>query len=116
MMLERVRELLADRPVLREKAMFGGVSFMVDEKMVVSVRGDGSLLVRVDPARSPELVAEHGGRIAEMGAGRSMGPSWLHVDADLLARQGVLEFWVREALTRHDESVRASKGPRTSRR
>jgi TfoX/Sxy family transcriptional regulator of competence genes len=100
--LERVRELLADRDVVREKRMFGGISFMVDESMVLSVRGDGELLVRVDPQRSPDLVAHHGARIAEMGAGRSMGPSWLSVSAERVREPDVLEFWVREALSRHD--------------
>lgn len=86
--------------------MFGGVSFMVDsgvgEAMVVAVRKDGALLVRVDPERSPDLVAHHGARIAEMGAGRSMGPSWLSVSAERVRQPDVLEFWVREALSRHD--------------
>ena len=33
--------------------MFGGLSFMVNEKMVASVRSDGDLLVRVDPNGAP---------------------------------------------------------------
>ncbi len=35
-LITRLRALLADEPVLREVAMFGGRSFMVDEKLVVS--------------------------------------------------------------------------------
>jgi len=81
--------------------MFGGISFMGDESMVLSVRGDG-VLVRVDAERSPDLVAHHGARIAEMGAGRSMGPSWLSDSAERVRQPDVLEFWVREALSRHD--------------
>jgi hypothetical protein len=76
---ERIRALLADEPATREVAMFGGLSFMVNDKMIVNVRRSGDLLVRVDPHRSPELVADHGARPAEMGAGRSMGPGWLDV-------------------------------------
>ena len=76
---ERIRALLADAPATREVAMFGGLSFMVNNKMIVNVRRSGDLLVRVDPHRSPELVADHGARPAEMGAGRPMGPGWLDV-------------------------------------
>jgi hypothetical protein len=34
--------------------MFGGLSFMVNEKMVVAAHKLGDLLVRVDPERSRE--------------------------------------------------------------
>jgi hypothetical protein len=93
--VERVRELLAGRDV-REKRMFGGVSFMVDDRMVVSVRGDGSLLVRLDPARCEEFLAMGAVR-AEMGVGRDMGPSWLSVPAS----DGRVEFWLGLALEHH---------------
>ncbi|WP_155838769.1 hypothetical protein [Arthrobacter castelli] len=32
----RIREVLRDAPRLREVSMFGGISFMVNEKMVVA--------------------------------------------------------------------------------
>ena len=37
--------------------MFGGVSFMINNKMVVAARDGGYLLVRADPKRSRELLA-----------------------------------------------------------
>ncbi|MEZ0164799.1 TfoX/Sxy family protein [Kineococcus sp. LSe6-4] len=94
--LERVRDLLAGRDV-RERRMFGGTSVVVDGRMVLSVRGDGTLLVRVDPDRSADLVAHEGAVRAEMGAGRDMGPSWLSVPAS----DGRVEFWVAVALEHH---------------
>ena len=45
-LIERLRALLADEPVVREVSMFGGRTFMVNEKMMVSALKDGSLLVR----------------------------------------------------------------------
>lgn len=95
---ERIRALLVDQPSTREVAMFGGLSFMVDDKMVVNVRRSGDLLVRVDPDRSADLVADHGARIAEMGPGRSMGPSWLDVPADLVPDDDRLRFWIDVAM------------------
>lgn len=99
-LVDRVRAFLADRSAVRERRMFGGVSFMVDERMVVSARGDGSLLVRLDPARNAEFLAR-GARSAEMGVGRDMGPSWLSVPAVALVADTELSFWLDAALAHH---------------
>lgn len=77
--------------------MFGGVSFMVNERIVVSVLGDGDLLVRAEPERTRELVAL-GARPAEMGAGRPMGPGWIRVDEEAIATADGLSFWIGVAL------------------
>lgn len=95
---ERIRAILAAEPSLREVSMFGGLSFMVNDKMIVNVRRGGDLLVRVDPERSPGLVAEHGAGPAEMGAGRSMGPSWVDVAGELTATDDQLRFWLDVAM------------------
>lgn len=73
--------------------MFGGRAFMVNEKLAVSVGGDGNLLVRADPERADELLAVDGAHVAEMGA-RSMGRSWLVVTADAVADEPGLRFWL----------------------
>lgn len=93
----RVRAALAAQPT-REVSMFGGRAFMVHGKMVVAVRGDGDLLVRVDPGRHRELVARPGASPAEMGAGRTMGPSWLRVAEHTVADDEHLSYWVGLAL------------------
>ncbi|MBP2368484.1 TfoX/Sxy family protein [Pseudonocardia parietis] len=95
---ERIRAMLAAEPSIREVSMFGGLSFMVNDKMIVNVRRGGDLLVRVDPERSPGLVAEHGARPAEMGAGRSMGPGWVDVAGELTATDDQLRFWLDVAM------------------
>lgn len=101
---ERIRALLASESSTREMSMFGGLSFMVNDKIVVNVRGNGDLLVRVDPDRSPELVAEHGARPAEMGTGRSMGPSWLDVPAERTATDDELGFWIEVAMAFNEQA------------
>lgn len=97
-LLDRIREALHTRRAVREVRMFGGLCFMVNEKMVLGVMGDGALLVRADPDRSDDLLSVAGARQAEMGAGRSMGPSWISVAPDAVAMEDSLDMWVGEAL------------------
>ena len=100
---DRIRALLSAEPSTREVSMFGGLSFMVNDKMIVNVRRGGDLLVRVDPGRSPVLVADHRARFAEMGAGRSMGAGWLDVAAELISTDEQLRFWLGVAIEFNDQ-------------
>lgn len=94
----RIRFALRDHPAQREVRMFGGLSFMVDERMIVACRGSGSLLVHIDPLRSTELLSRPGARPAEMGKGRSMGPAWLEVGRETLTDEE-LAYWLQAALS-----------------
>lgn len=94
----RVREALADRPKVREVKMFGGLSFMVGEKMVVSVGRSGDLLVRVDPDDDDRLLTNDGAQRAEMGAGRSMGKGWISVARDAIDTDEGFDSWMYVAL------------------
>ena len=78
--------------------MFGGLSFMVNEKMVVCARSGDELLVRADPERADELLALEGATPAEMGAGRPMSASWISVSREVVGSDEGLSFWVGVAL------------------
>lgn len=81
---ERVRALLADEPGVTERAMFGGLGFMVDGHMAVAVGGSGEgLILRADPATSAELVGEDV-RPMQMGQ-RAPMKGWLLVGTSRLA-------------------------------
>jgi TfoX/Sxy family transcriptional regulator of competence genes len=97
-LVDRIRANLAAEPSTREVLMFGGLSFMVNDKLVVAAQRDGDLLVRADPERNRELVALPGAGPAEMGAGRAMGPGWISVSARTLAADEQLSFWTGVAL------------------
>ena len=99
-LLDRVRALLPPGHTVREVPMFGGRSIMLDERMLVAVRKDDSMLVRVDPDRSAELLGVPGAGPAAMGANRSMGPGWITVSGTALSSAEQLEFWLRTALVR----------------
>lgn len=112
-LVERVRDALAAHRV-REVRMFGGLSFMVDEKMVVCVRGDGDLLVRADPERADELLALDGAHTSEMGSGRPMSKSWISVGPESLGSDDDLAFWLAVALEHNAAQTGAT--PRRGRR
>jgi hypothetical protein len=93
---ERVREVLGSEPV-QEKAMFGGLAFLVGGHMSVAVSGRGGLLVRHDPADTERLLEEPGAGEMEMG---NRGPmrGWLVVSPDALADDAALRSWVARGL------------------
>ena len=96
-LLTRIRAVLSDLPV-REVSMFGAVAVMVNGAMAVAIHKDGSMLVRVDPAEDAELLQRPHASRAEMGAGRSMGPGWIRVDAAGIIENEALEQWTGTAL------------------
>ncbi len=96
-LVDRVRHGLAVEPSVREVRMFGGLSFMVNDTMVVSVRSD-ALLVRADPDRADELLTTEGAQRAEMGAGRAMSKSWISVSEEAIATEESFSFWIGVAL------------------
>ena len=86
--------------------MFGGLTFMVDEKMVACVSGGGgALLVRVSRSRDAEYLEVAGARRAEMGKGRSMGEGWITVDEKALPDDRDLHFWIDAALEHNAEET-----------
>lgn len=89
--------------------MFGGRSFMVNDKMVVSARNGEALLVRVSVDRDAELLQLPGADRAEMGAGRDMGPGWISVDSATIASDDTLSFWLEVALEHNRQVTRTAR-------
>ena len=112
---DRVRRALSSREHVREVTMFGGLAFIIDDRMVVCVSGGGSgLLVRVSPERDAQLVTRPGAHRAEMGKDRSMGEGWISVDDGALRSDDALQYWLDVSLDFHacGSGQRARKGAR----
>jgi TfoX/Sxy family transcriptional regulator of competence genes len=92
-----VRDVLADRPDVTAKRMFGGLAFLVRGNMAVAVRGQGGLLVRVDPAEHDDLLAEPGTETMTMRGRPIRG--WLSVAPAACASHADLAAWVKRGLT-----------------
>ena len=92
----RIREVIEGERGLSEKRMFGGLAFLIDEKMAVSASSHGGLLLRIDPTLTESLVSEPHIRPFEM-RGREMD-GWLRVDAEVLETDDELRRWVRQGV------------------
>lgn len=95
---ERIRGVLADEPDLTERAMFGGLAFLLSGTMAVAAGGEGALMVRVDPEASAELVAATSAEPMVM-RGRPMA-GWLVVPGDALSSAADLARWVEQGRSR----------------
>jgi TfoX/Sxy family transcriptional regulator of competence genes len=88
----RIRELVLAEPGVTEKRMFGGLSFLVNGNMSVSVSGRGGLMLRADPDESEALLAQPHVSAFEM-RGRPMA-GWLRVGEEACTTRGELARWV----------------------
>ena len=93
---DRVRELIAaTRDDIEEKKMFGGLCFMVDDKMCIGVQA-ANLMVRTDPSKYDEVMEKEGCKPMEMG--NKVMKGFVFVDMDVLNTKKQLEYWVNLAL------------------
>jgi TfoX/Sxy family transcriptional regulator of competence genes len=89
---ERVRTQLPATVKFTEKKMFGGLAFILNGNMCVTVSGEGGLLVRVGPDQYESLCAEPGVNTAVM-RGRTMN-GWLRVSAEAVRGKQQLDRWI----------------------
>ena len=93
----RIRELVLAEEGVREQRMFGGLAFLINGNMSVSVSGRGGLLLRVAPQDTEKLLRLPHAQPFEM-RGRMMD-GWLRVDAAGLATKRQLERWVARGVS-----------------
>ena len=88
---DRIREQLAGESGVTEKAMFGGLAFLLRGNMAVGISGD-ELMVRVGPDASEEALARPHTRVFDM-TGRPM-KGWILVARDGVRTSRQLAAWV----------------------
>ena len=108
---DMTRELIArSHKNVEEKTMFGGLCFMVNDKMCVGVEKE-RLMVRLDPVRYDEVIEMQGCKPMDF-TGRVM-KGYVFVDAAVLNTKKRLEFWVNLALE-YNKIAKASKKKKKS--
>jgi hypothetical protein len=91
MLAGRVRDRLAGESGVEEKAMFGGLAFLLDGNMSVGVRGE-DLMVRVGAEGTDSALAQPHARESFMGERPMKG--WILVAPEGLAGAEELGRWV----------------------
>jgi TfoX/Sxy family transcriptional regulator of competence genes len=103
---DMTRELIAlTHKKVTEKAMFGGLCFMVNDKMCVGVEKE-RLMVRLDPAKYEEALEKEGSRPMDF-TGRVM-KGYVFVDIDVLNTRKKLDYWIQLALA-YNKIAKVSK-------
>ena len=92
----RIREVLADVDGITEKAMFGGLGFLLRGNMAVGIMSTGDLMVRVGADGTDDALARPGARLFEM-RGRSM-TGWVIVESGAVRTKRGLGPWVRRGV------------------
>jgi hypothetical protein len=88
----RIRELLAPQRGVDEKAMFGGLAFLIGGHMAVAASGKGGLMVRVPPEDTAKLLDRPHVSPMVMAGRETRG--WLRIDAEGVKTKRQLESWV----------------------
>lgn len=103
---DRVRGSLKNlNSAFTEKKMFGGMVFMVDEKMCVGIVNE-DLMVRVDPVHQDEFLQEDGCRIMDFTKRPMKG--YLYVSSEGIDMDDDLDKWVQRSLD-FNPKAKASK-------
>lgn len=92
---DRIRIALMDIPKVEEKKMFRGLTFMVDDKMCISV-GPDRIMCRVDPEVHDQLLEEKPCRTMVMKGREYKG--YILVNEDDVAKKKELDFWIGQCL------------------
>ena len=93
---DRVREIIAvTHNITEEKKMFGGLCFMVNDKMCVGVEKE-RLMVRLDPVKYDKVMEKEGCMPMDF-TGKIM-KGYVFVDIAALNTKKKLEYWIKLAL------------------
>jgi TfoX/Sxy family transcriptional regulator of competence genes len=105
-LIDRIRAALSGRIDFLEKRMFGGVTFMVREKMCISA-GKGRIMCRIDPDVHESALKREGCRTVIMKGRQYRG--YVYVDEDALKAQSRLDYWVNLSLEYNGKPTKAPR-------
>jgi TfoX/Sxy family transcriptional regulator of competence genes len=105
---DRTREIIAGtHKKIEEKKMFGGLCFMVNDKMCIGVE-KARLMVRLDPAKYEEVMENEGCEPMDF-TGKIM-KGYVFVNEEVLKTKKQLQYWVHLALE-FNKIAKSSKKP-----
>jgi hypothetical protein len=102
---DRVRLALSGTKKLIEKKMFGGIAFMMNDKMCVGVDKE-DLMLRCELERTDELLSRKGARPFDL-TGKPM-KGWLLIAPEGTKSKKDFDWWIQTAVE-SNEKLTASK-------
>ena len=94
-LIDRIRLLLEGDPRIREKRMFGGLSFLLNGHILIAARKDGSALLSVGKEHNDEAMSRPG--TTQMIHGGRVMRGFIFVDPDAIEDDDDLRGWVTTA-------------------
>jgi len=91
----RVKTALSNVPFVEEKRMFGGITFMVEGKMCITVSND-RIMCRIDPSIHDEAIKRKSVRTVNMKGHDYKG--YVYVAEEGIESKEDIDYWVRLAL------------------
>jgi TfoX/Sxy family transcriptional regulator of competence genes len=95
LLTDRVREAIGEVPRVKEKRMFRGIAFLVNNKLCMSV-GNQELMCRIDPELYDACLEKEGIRALKMRGKAIKG--WIYIHEDALKTKRNLQYWLNLAL------------------
>ena len=103
---DRTREIISQtHKNIEEKKMFGGLCFMVNDKMCIGVEKE-RLMVRLNPELYDEVIEKEG--CTPMDFTGKIMKGYVFVSVDAVTTKKKLEYWVKLALE-YNKIAKASK-------
>ena len=104
----RVREYLAKIPhiTVEEKAMFGGLAFLVNDKMCINI-GNDCLMCRFNPEQTEEI-AERQGVLPAVMRGKELS-GYCYVEPSGYSQKEDFDFWLQLCLEFNSKAKSSKK-------
>ena len=105
---DKIREYLAEIPDLNitEKKMFGGLAFLIDDKMCVNVSGD-NLMLRYNPDLEEEVSTKIG-FLPMIMKGKQM-PGFCYVEPEGFRKVDDFDYWMKISLENNKIAKKSKK-------
>jgi TfoX/Sxy family transcriptional regulator of competence genes len=102
----RIREALQDLPIIEEKEMFGGLTFMVNEKMCVGIIKE-EMMCRIDPNFHETAVEMEGCRSMDFTKRPMKG--YVLIDETGMKAQKEFDYWINLCLDFNSKAKSSKK-------
>ncbi len=104
----RIREQLQELEDIEEKEMFGGLCFLLNDKMCVGVIKD-EMMGRIDPGLYEEALEKPGCR-EMLFTGKPM-KGWIMIEEQGIRKEDELKYWIGLAIdfSRHAKASKKKK-------